>query len=84
MVAMKTADIIQDFKRVADRIIQGETVVVSRPRNENLVIITEQEYNELIALSKVKAKSPQLGGWEGKIFMSDDFNDPMDEFEEYM
>ncbi len=25
-----------------------------------------------------------LGGWEGKIVMSDDFNEPMEEFEEYM
>jgi DNA-damage-inducible protein J len=26
----------------------------------------------------------KFGGWEGKIFMSDDFNGPMEEFEEYM
>jgi len=25
-----------------------------------------------------------LGGWEGRIFMSHDFNEPMEEFEEYM
>jgi len=84
MVAMKTADLTQDFKRVADRIVQGETVVISRPRNENLVIITEREYNELIQFNKLKAKSPKLGGWEGKISISSDFNDPMDEFKEYM
>jgi len=28
-------------------------------------------------------KTAKLGGWEGKIWMSDDFNDPMKEFEEY-
>jgi len=28
--------------------------------------------------------SVKLGGWEGKIWMSDDFNAPMEEFEEYM
>ena len=84
MVAMKTADLTQDFKRVADRIIQGETVVIARPRNENLVIITEREYNELISFSKIRPKTPRLGGWEDKIFMSDDFNEPMDEFKEYM
>ena len=84
MIAMKTADLTQDFKRVADQIIRGETVVISRPRNENLVIITEKEYNELISFSKHKPKAPKLGGWEDKIFMSDDFNEPMDEFKEYM
>jgi len=26
----------------------------------------------------------KLGGWEGKIAMSCDFNEPMEEFEEYM
>ena len=28
-------------------------------------------------------KTAKLGGWEGKISMSADFNEPMDEFEEY-
>jgi len=27
----------------------------------------------------IKRKQPKLGGWEGKIFMSDDFNEPMEE-----
>ena len=31
-----------------------------------------------------KNKNAKLGGWEGKIIMSDDFNDPMEEFKEYM
>ena len=47
MIAIKTADLTQDFKKIADRIVAGETVLVSRPRNENLVVITEREYNEL-------------------------------------
>jgi len=29
-------------------------------------------------------KGAKLGGWEGKIVMSDDFNEPMEEFKEYM
>ena len=28
-------------------------------------------------------KQAKLGGWEGKISMSDDFNEPMEEFGEY-
>jgi DNA-damage-inducible protein J len=28
--------------------------------------------------------TPKSGGGEGKVFMSDDFDDPMEEFEEYM
>ena len=29
-------------------------------------------------------KKTKLGGWEGKIKMSDDFNAPIDDFQEYM
>jgi len=35
-------------------------------------------------VSKQTDHSTKLGGWEGKIFVADNFNDPMDEFEEYM
>ena len=55
MIAIKTADLRQDFKNIADRIIKGEKVLISRPRNENLVILTEQEYNELNAEKRIKA-----------------------------
>ena len=27
---------------------------------------------------------PKLGGWEGKIWMSDDFDAPLEDFREYM
>ena len=37
-----------------------------------------------ISKSSTKTKSAKLGGWEGKISMSDDFNEPMEEFKEYM
>jgi DNA-damage-inducible protein J len=29
-------------------------------------------------------KKPQLGGWEGKVWMADDFDAPLDDFKEYM
>ena len=47
MVAIKTADLKQDFKKIANRIANGEKVLISRPKNENIVMITEGEYNEL-------------------------------------
>jgi len=31
-----------------------------------------------------RGKPVKFGGWEGKITMSDDFNTPIDDFEEYM
>jgi len=27
---------------------------------------------------------PKLGGWEGKIWMADDFDEPLEDFKEYM
>jgi DNA-damage-inducible protein J len=35
-------------------------------------------------ISKPRAKYAKLGGWEGKISMSDDFNEAMEEFKDYM
>ena len=29
-------------------------------------------------------KTPKLGGWEGKIWMADDFDAPLEDFREYM
>ena len=45
MVALKTADIRNEFKKVSDMVHTGEKVLISRPRNENLVILSEKEYN---------------------------------------
>ena len=47
MIAIKTADLTQNFKEIANQVIAGETVVISRPKNENIVLITEKEYNDL-------------------------------------
>ena len=35
------------IKRISDIISNGEKVVVSRPHNANLVVLSEKEYNEL-------------------------------------
>lgn len=47
MIALKTIDIKNDFKRISNLILGGEKVLISRPRNENFIILTEKEYNEL-------------------------------------
>ena len=35
-------------------------------------------------ISKEPARRAKLGGWEGKVSISEDFNAPMEEFKEYM
>lgn len=47
MIAVRTIDVKNDFKRVSDLVNSGEKVLIARPRNENLVILTESEYNTL-------------------------------------
>lgn len=47
MIALKTTDIRNDFKKISRLVLMGEKILVSRPRNENLVILSEREYNEL-------------------------------------
>ena len=52
MIALRTVDIRNDFKRVSDLINTGEKVLIARPRNENLVLLSEKEYNELDRLRR--------------------------------
>jgi len=47
MLALRTIDLRNDFKKVSDIVNSGEIVLISRPRNENLVVLSEKEYNEL-------------------------------------
>ena len=47
MVAIKGADIKYNFKAICDRVFGGETIIVSRPKNENVVLISEKKYEEL-------------------------------------
>jgi len=47
MIALRTIDLRNDFKRVSNLVYSGEKVLIARPRNENLIILSEREYNEL-------------------------------------
>ncbi|MCI8992748.1 MAG: type II toxin-antitoxin system Phd/YefM family antitoxin [Eubacterium sp.] len=57
MLAVKSANVRDNFKEWCDKISMGETVVISRPRNENIYMINEAEYN---ALQKAKRNSEYL------------------------
>jgi len=57
MLAVKSANVRDNFKEWCDKISKGETVVISRPRNENIYMINEAEYN---ALQKAKRNAEYL------------------------
>lgn len=50
------------------------------------VFLNQIVYRQAIPfdVAKPAEKHAKLGGWEGKIAMSADFNEPMAEFAEYM
>lgn len=48
MLAVKSMDVRDNFKSLCDKVFKGETLIVSRPKNENIVMISELEYNEMM------------------------------------
>jgi len=60
MIALKTDDITHDFAKVARIILDGERVLITRPRDENFVLVTEKEFNELDRLRQNMAHAAKL------------------------
>lgn len=48
MVAAKSMNVRNNFREWCDKAYEGETIIVSRPKNENVVLISEAAYNELL------------------------------------
>jgi len=61
-----------------------QLVQTNEAKEELLLQLHSSMDDSLFDFSKVKGKPAKLGGWEGKVKMSDDFNAPLDDFEEYM
>lgn len=48
MLAVKPTQMREQFKTLCDKVVHdGETVIVSRPNNENVVVVSEKEYNNM-------------------------------------
>ena len=52
MTAVNGTTVKNDFKNICSRVYDGEVIVIARPRNENVVMISEREYAELERLRK--------------------------------
>ena len=52
MIAAKQMDVRANIKKYFDMAFDGETVIVSRKENKNVVIISEAEYNKLAKAKK--------------------------------
>ena len=47
MISVKSMDVRDHFKDFCDKAFNGEVLIVSRPKNENVVIISESKFNEM-------------------------------------
>ena len=72
MIALKSFDMRNDFKKISDLVSSGEKVLISRPSNKNFVVISEKEYNKLEKirrnaeyLEKINKSMQQLA--EGRV-----------------
>ncbi|MBQ8945844.1 MAG: type II toxin-antitoxin system Phd/YefM family antitoxin [Lachnospiraceae bacterium] len=52
MVAVKGTTLKNDFKNICDRVFKGEVFIISRPKDENVVMVSEREYMELERIKK--------------------------------
>lgn len=48
MLAVKSMDVRDNFKSLCEKVFNGETLIISRPKNENIVMLSEHEYNEIM------------------------------------
>jgi antitoxin (DNA-binding transcriptional repressor) of toxin-antitoxin stability system len=67
-------DAEKQLRRLIDEADQGEEVVITRGDGASF---------KLVPLTKSKPR-PTFGSAEGEIWMSEDFNAPLDDFENYM
>lgn len=47
MIVTKSVDVRDNFKTLCDQVYHGKTIIISRPRNENVIMISEKVYNDL-------------------------------------
>ncbi len=59
MTAIKGTTFKTEFKKICDLANKGESFIIIRPGNENVVIISEKEYQQLI---RAKAYAELLSG----------------------
>lgn len=49
MIALASSNVRKDFKKVCDQVVNdSETVIVTRSRGENVVMMSEDEYNNMM------------------------------------
>ncbi len=47
MLVSKSIEVRDNFKRYCDKVVDGETLIISRKNNENVVMVSQVEYNAI-------------------------------------
>ncbi len=47
--AIKAIELRDQFKAVCDKVVAGDTLIITRPRGDNVVLLSEKEYNRLLS-----------------------------------
>lgn len=74
MVMVTIKEAAAQLEQLFESALKGETVVI---------VGDDQQQVELVVKEK-EIKKRQFGSGKGLIWMSDDFDDPLDDFAEYM
>ena len=48
MLSVKIEDVMDHFESFCDKVSNGETLIISSPENQSIVMLSEKEYNELM------------------------------------
>lgn len=65
----------RQFEQLLEQVFRGEEVVITKDN---------RPVARLTALPPKKTRRRQFGSVRGEIWMSDDFDEPLDDFQEYM
>ncbi|MGN0464963.1 MAG: type II toxin-antitoxin system Phd/YefM family antitoxin [Lachnospiraceae bacterium] len=79
MIATKQMDIRANLKKYFDLAFNGETIIVSRKENKNVVVISETEYNNLLKAKKNAEYLAKLNRAEEQIKNGQVITKTMDE-----
>ena len=50
VTATVATDLKANLKHYIDKVLAGDSIIITRPKQENVVMISESEYNELLRL----------------------------------
>jgi len=56
--ALMAIDLRNNFKSVCDKVSDGEVIIITRPKGNNVVLVSENEYNRLLAGQQVRKDEP--------------------------